>query len=130
MEVYQWLCVLALPNLVGWFWTTILNRKLKKKDEENSRKHEEIRRQNELLEEQNKALMHGIQALLRDRLLQGYKEALKKGYADYDNRKNMENIWGSYHTLGQNGAMDSLRIAYLALPVYKNDEEMEVDEDE
>ena len=52
---------------------------------------------------QNKAIKEGLQAILRDRLLQAYKYYEEKGYQQY-------------HTLGANGVMDDIRGKFLALP--------------
>lgn len=68
---------------------------------------------------QTKAIKHGVQALLRDRLIQGYRYFEEKGYADIDDRNNLENVYIQYHALGQNGVMDDLRKKFLALPTKK-----------
>ena len=60
--------------------------------------------------------MTGVQAMLRDRLLQGYRHYEEKGYADYDDRSNMENMYNAYHNLGKNGVMDSMHDKFLKLP--------------
>ena len=65
---------------------------------------------------QNKAIKEGLQAILRDRLLQAYKYYEEKGYADADDRDNWENMYQQYHTLGANGVMDDIRGKFLALP--------------
>lgn len=68
---------------------------------------------------QTVAVKRGIQALLRDRLLQGYKFYRSQGWADEDDRLNLENVYQQYHALGQNGVMDDLRAKFLSLPVVK-----------
>lgn len=68
---------------------------------------------------QTVAVKRGIQALLRDRLLQGYKFYRSQGWADEDDRLNLENVYQQYHALGQNGVMDDLRAKFLQLPVVK-----------
>ena len=69
------------------------------------------------------AIKRGVQALLRDRLTQGYKFHEKEGWADIDDRRNLENIYVQYHNLGQNGVMDDLRNKFLALPTHPPKEE-------
>ena len=125
MSVYQWLCLLAVPNLFFLFWSTIINRRQKKKDEaivarraEIEQQQELIKQQNEQLEAQNKATMLGVQALLRDRLISGYKQFEAQGWADIDERSNLENVYVQYHNLGQNGVMDDLRNKFLQLPTH------------
>ena len=66
---------------------------------------------------QIRAVKRGVQALLRDRLLQGYKYYRAQGWADEDDRTNLENVYVQYHSLGANGVMDELRARFLALPV-------------
>ena len=66
---------------------------------------------------QVKAVKKGVQALLRDRLVQGYKFYSHQGFADVDDRSNLENVYIQYHNLGANGVMDDLRGKFLALPI-------------
>ncbi len=68
---------------------------------------------------QTLAIKRGVQALLRDRLTQGYKYHESIGYADIDDRNNLENVYIQYHNLGQNGVMDDLRKKFLALPTHE-----------
>ena len=63
------------------------------------------------------AIAEGVKALLRDRLLQGYKHYIEKGWADMDDRANMENVWRQYHALGGNGDMNDLRRTFRHLPM-------------
>ena len=66
---------------------------------------------------QIRAVKRGVQALLRDRLMAGYKFYRAQGYADEDDRANLENVYVQYHALGANGVMDDLRAKFLSLPV-------------
>ena len=66
---------------------------------------------------QTRAVKRGVQALLRDRLLQGYKYYRMQGWADEDDRSNLENVYEQYHALGANGVMDNLRLRFLDLPL-------------
>lgn len=84
-------------------------------------RQEEIRQKSLEMEKQNRAIMMGLQAILRDRLLQGYRHYFIKGWADYDDRENLENLWVQYHALGANGIMDGYRARFLALPVSRDD---------
>lgn len=112
MEWYHILTVMGIPTIISGVFAMILNRGMKARDE----KQEEIRKQSAVMEQQNTALMLGIQAILRDRLLQGYRHYSEKGWADYDDRQNMENMYAQYHALGANGVMDGYRERFLALP--------------
>lgn len=66
---------------------------------------------------QVRAVKKGIQALLRDRLIQGYKFYRAQGWADEDDRSNLENVYVQYHHLGENGVMDDLHKKFLDLPM-------------
>lgn len=66
---------------------------------------------------QTRAVKRGVQALLRDRLIQGYKFYAVQGWADVDDRSNLENVYVQYHALGANGVMDDLRDKFLKLPL-------------
>ena len=94
MTVYQWLCVLGIPGMIAGLVGFIV-----------------------LQVKQNKAMKLAVQAMLRDRLLQGYKKKKKKGWADLDDRANLENVWRKYHLLGGNGDMNDLRHTFRSLPV-------------
>ena len=123
MNVYQWLCVFAVPNLIFLLWQTVINRHTKKREREVERrrreietKQEEIRVQNEQMEAQNKATMLGVQALLRDRLLQAFKHYISQGYADYTDRENVKNMYDQYEALGPNSVMTDMYEKFTALP--------------
>ena len=109
----QILTIIGVPALISGIVLIVINRSLKKRDA----KQEEIRKQNLEMDRQNKAIMLGVQALLRDRLLQGYRHYIDKGFAEYDDRENMENIYAQYHALGANGVMDDMRDKFRSLPM-------------
>ena len=96
MTVYNWMCLLGIPGLFAGLIGFI-----------------------RLQIKANKAMRLGVQAMLRDRLLQGYKHYLEKGWADLDDRSNMENVWKQYHALGGNGDMNDLRNTFRHLPMTK-----------
>lgn len=90
MSLKDWLTILGIPALVFGLVSAIWVQTL--------------------------AIKRGVQALLRDRLTQGYKYHESIGWADIDDRNNMENVYIQYHNLGQNGVMDDLRKKFLELP--------------
>ena len=96
MTIYQWLTVLGIPGLFAGL-IGFIRMQLKA----------------------NRAMRLAVQAMLRDRLLQGYKHYLEKGYADLDDRSNMDNVWRQYHALGGNGDMNDLRQTFRHLPMSK-----------
>ena len=95
MNLYQWLCVLGVPSLISLLWGRVVQAQFR----------------------QLQAVRSGVQALLRDRLLQGYHYYERRGWADYDDRANLENLYLQYHALGANGIMDHMRSQFLALPL-------------
>ncbi len=105
MTMYQWMCVLGIPGLCAGL-TGFVRMQLK----------------------QNRAMKMAVQALLRDRLLQGYKHYIEKGWADLEDRGNLENVWRQYHALGGNGDMNDLRKTFRHLPVTKGGEPVIVDD--
>lgn len=118
MEWYYILTAVGIPTIISGAVAMAINRAMAKRDARVGAKQEELRKQSEVMEQQNTALMLGIQAILRDRLLQGYRHYSAKGWADYDDRQNMENMYTQYHALGANGVMDGYRLKFLQLPEY------------
>lgn len=119
MEWYQWLSIVGIPSIISGLTVLLIQRGMKARDA----KQEEIRQQTAAAEAQNIALMKGLQALLRDRLLTGYRHYFDKGWAEYDDRENLENLYKQYHALGENGIMDGYRAKFLALPITRNQED-------
>ena len=113
MELFQWLSLFGIPGVILFIFTFILKRALRKRDA----KQEEIRLQNERLDAQNKATQLGVQALLRDRLLQAFRFFIQQGYADYGDRDNVKNMYVQYEALGPNSVMDDLYSKFIALPM-------------
>ena len=107
MTVYQWMCVLGIPGMLAGLVSFI-----------------------KVQMNQNRAMKLAVQAILRDRLLQGYKHYLEKGWADYDDRANLENVWRQYHALGGNGDMNDLRKTFRHLPMEEGGVPMEVSDGE
>lgn len=74
-------------------------------------------------EQKTEAVCLGVQALLRDRLIQSYNHYAEKGYAPIYAKENFENMWQQYHNLGANGVMDETHKKFLALPNRRPDYE-------
>ena len=115
MSVYQWLCLLGAQGVI----TLILSRVISKKLNSADAKAEQAKRE-------TAAIAEGVKALLRDRLLQGYKHYIEKGWADMDDRANMENVWRQYHALGGNGDVNDLRRTFRHLPMAEGSAPIEV----
>ena len=131
MSVVQLVTVIGIPSMISGLFLLVVTRSLnrrdavrKKADIETLKRVQVMKNLNEELEKQNQAIMMGVQALLRDRLLQGYKHYFNKGYADYEDRKNLENLYTQYHRLGSNGVMDDMHQRFIALPVHKEETEV------
>jgi hypothetical protein len=65
---------------------------------------------------QMRAVKLGLQAILRDRLLQAYHYYKEQGHASYDEKQNVVNLYTQYEALGPNGIMQRKHEAFLALP--------------
>ena len=109
MSVLQILLSAGISALVTIILGIIIKRPLEKRAEAAEKLAEGERVKQD-------ALMIGVQAMLRDRLLQGYRHYEEKGYADYDDRSNMENMYNAYHNLGKNGVMDDMQKKFMQLP--------------
>ena len=109
MNVYQWLCVAGIPSVITLIITRVITKRLNAAENKA-----------EVAQKRSDAIALGIQALLRDRLLQGYRHYQEKGWADYDDRANLENVWRQYHALGGNGGMNDLRRTFRHLPMAKD----------
>ena len=106
MSVYQWLTLLGIQGLITLLVSRVISKKLNTADA----KAEQAKRE-------TAAIAEGVKALLRDRLLQGYKHYIEKGWADMDDRSNLDNVWRQYHALGGNGDMNDLRNTFRHLPM-------------
>ena len=107
MSLYQWLCVLGIP---GMFLTMVAGLAS--------------------IIRQIRVMKQAMKASLRDRLVQGYKYGIRQGFADMEDRKNMENIYRQYHILGGNGDMRDLRRTFRHLPLEAGGVPTEVSENE
>ena len=58
----------------------------------------------------------GVQALLRDRIIQAYNHYLDKGFCPIYGRENVEAMYSQYHALGGNGTITELMDDLRALP--------------
>lgn len=79
------------------------------------------------LKESDTLAKEGIQAILRDRLLQLYRfctetrceQDISKAYSTDDEKKNFENMYQKYHSLGANGVMTVKFDHFMELPDYE-----------
>ena len=101
-EVWGWLSLIGIPALISsiplavfrWSWSKM------------KQKMRDLR-----------ATELGLQALLRDRLVQAYNHCVYvKGYCPIYEKENIENMYKQYHNLGGNGTVTGLYEEIIALP--------------
>ena len=113
MELAQILSVCGtsgiISGLVGVLIAVFLKRPLEKrvKDSEDASAR---------VEEQNKATQLGVQALLRDRLLQAFEYYLARGWISAGERDNVDNMYKQYEALGENNVISDIYDQVRALP--------------
>jgi hypothetical protein len=67
--------------------------------------------------QENEAIKTGMQAMLRDRMIQTYNHYYyDKGYMPIYAKQSFENVYNAYHNLGLNGVMDDIKRKVMALP--------------
>ena len=77
--------------------------------ERTARTHEEdVKRQ--------EALERGVQALLRDRLIEIHDDYCPQNEIPLHVKDNFDNLYQQYHALGKNGVMDSYHEEVMELP--------------
>lgn len=109
MNTYQILSIAGVPTLVGIIIALLIKRPLE-------RRVADAERNQATQQAQSAAIMLGVQALLRDRLLQAYRHYAHQGYAGYDDKQNVLNIYTQYEALGPNSVMDQFHERFMALP--------------
>lgn len=69
------------------------------------------------INQENEAVKAGMQAMLRDRMIQIYNHYYyNKGYMPIYAKQSFENVYNAYHNLGLNGVMDDIKLKVMALP--------------
>ena len=92
MNLYQWLCLFGIPTIIAFLISITIKSPIEKR----------IKKQED--------------ALLRDRLLQAFEHYESKGWASYDEKRNVENMHTQYEALGENNVMNHRYERFLALP--------------
>ena len=81
------------------------------------KKHEKIREENEKAREtEHDALCTGMQAILRNGILQAYNHRCERGWAPFYEVENVTNMYEAYHGLGGNGAVTEIYHKFMTLP--------------
>ena len=113
MELYQILSVCGVSGIVSGVVGVLIAVFLKRPLEKRVKASEAT---NARVEEQNTATMLGVQALLRDRLLQAFNHYLARGYITAGERDNIDNMYVQYEALGPNNVISDIYNQVRALP--------------
>ena len=113
MSVDQILSVCGVSGIVSGVVGVLIAVFLKRPLERRVTENEEA---NARVESQNKATMLGVQALLRDRLLQAFNHYLARGYITAGERDNIDNMYVQYEALGPNNVISDIYNQVRALP--------------
>jgi hypothetical protein len=113
MELSQILSVCGVSGIVSGLVGVLIAVFLKRPLENRVQQNEAANRR---MEEQNTATMLGVQALLRDRLLQAFEHYLARGWISAGERDNVENMYTQYEALGPNNVISDIYNQVRALP--------------
>ena len=98
-----------ISGVVGVLIAVFLKRPLERRVQENENANARV-------EAQNNATMLGVQALLRDRLLQAFNHYLARGWIGAGERDNIDNMYTQYESLGENNVISDIYDQVRALP--------------
>lgn len=113
MSITQILSVCGVSGIISGLVGVLIAVYLKRPLERRVQDSEDASRR---VEAQNKATMLGVQALLRDRLLQAFNHYLARGWISAGDRDNVENMYTQYETLGPNNVISDIYNQVRALP--------------
>lgn len=105
LSLFQALTIIGIPSIITTVLFAFFKRlyaKIKKNDEE------------------TESVKLGIQALLRNEMIETYNKWIEKGFASIYARESFENCYVQYHSLGANGVMDDIHEKFMALPTEKH----------
>lgn len=88
---------------ITWFGITLKKKEKRREREEQLRQEEE-----RLRKEEAEAICEGMQAILRDRIIQMYSHCEATQRVPLYAMENMSHMYHAYHTLGGNGAISAL----------------------
>ena len=110
----------ALTGLITRLWHK-MDKKEKAREEEQLRL--EAERREELAREEafKRAIREGMQAMLRDRIIQMSSYCIKQGHTQVYMVENMTHMFSSYTDLGGNGAVHYIFEKFMELPVIEED---------
>ena len=94
-----------------------LKKKEEDKDEELKKQHKEAALQVEKQEQEAEALRVSLLALIRDRILQGYRYYRREHGISPQDLETMTKLYMAYHALGGNGTITAVYDKIKALPI-------------
>jgi len=74
---------------------------------------------------ENEAVREGMQALLRDRIIESYNKYSEKGYCPIYAKENVKHMYAPYHALGGNDVATELVEKLLEMPTNPKDSYIE-----
>ena len=113
MSIEQILSICGVSGIISGAVGVLIAVFLKRPRE---RRVQENENANARVEAQNKATMLGVQALLRDRLLQAFNHYLARGWIGAGERDNIDNMYTQYESLGENNVISDIYDQVRALP--------------
>ena len=116
MELLRIVVETVAVAIVGYLMQRIQKR-LEAAEEKEQKLQAELADERERIEKMRRANNKGTQALLRDRLLQGFHFFKKRGMVTYGEAANYKNMYEAYHALGKNGVMDDIYLKFKEIPV-------------
>ena len=90
---------------------------IRKRDQLRDKKSEEYEQERLKDARRLEALEEGVQAILRDRIIQLYSYCERKHSVAIYESQNMEHMYNAYHGLGGNGLLTSLHKKFLEFPI-------------
>ena len=94
-----------------------IQRRLEHAEEVEKEMQAELAKERKRVEQMREANNKGTQALLRDRLLQGFHFFYRRGMVTYGEASSYANMYEAYHALGKNGVMDDIYKNFKTIPV-------------
>ena len=80
-------------------------------------KFKEIKEKQEEQNKKNQAIERGVQALLRDKLIENFRKYKIEGEITLLDKENMDHMFEEYFNLGGNGMMQEVHEEYLKIPI-------------
>lgn len=93
-----------------------MNKKLKSQDEREFKDEKERAEKEQLRQAEHDAIVNGLQALLRNELIDAYNHYEEKGELPIYAMENIQKMYDAYHNLGGNGTITKLYNKLQKLP--------------